>query len=61
MGNLAIRLGAELLNLLGKGLGDLDLWSDRTLGRSLSGRWTKLEIQTLFTLFHGNTKYQHQI
>jgi hypothetical protein len=43
----------------GKGLGDLDLWRDRTLGRSLSGRTTKLEIQILFTLFQGNTKDQH--
>jgi hypothetical protein len=57
-GDLAIRLGAELLNLLGKGLGELDLWCERTLGRPLSGRMNKLEIQTLF---HGNTKDQDQI
>jgi len=58
VGDLVIRLGAELLNLLGKGLGHLDLWCQRRFGHSLSGRMNKLEIQTLF---HGNTKDQDQI
>jgi len=58
VGDLAVKGGAKLLELLGKGLGSLDLWFERRFGRSLSGRINKLEIQTLF---HGNTKDQDQI
>lgn len=57
-GDLVIRGCAELLHLLGEGLGKLDLWCQRKFGHSLSGRMNKLEIQTLF---HGNTKDQDQI
>jgi len=55
---LVIRASAELLHILGEGLGKLDLWWGRTFGRSLSGRMSKLEIQTLF---HGNTRDEDQI
>jgi hypothetical protein len=58
IGDLILKAGTELLNLLGKGLGHLDLWCERRLGRSLSGRINKLEIQTIF---HGNTKDHDQI
>jgi len=57
-GDLIVRAGTEFLVLLGRGLGNLDLWFERRFGRSLSGRMNKLEIQTLF---HGNTKDQNQI
>ena len=57
-GDLLVKAGAELLKLLGSGLGHLDLWFERRFGRCLSGRMNKLEIQTLF---HGNTKDQDQI
>jgi hypothetical protein len=57
-GDLVIRASTELLILLGRGLGHLDLWCERTFGRSLSGRINKVEIQTLF---HGNTRDQDQI
>jgi hypothetical protein len=57
-GDLLVKAGAKLLELLGRGLGNLDLWFERRFGRSLSGRMNKLEIQTLF---HGNTKDQDQI
>ena len=40
------------------GVGNFDLWWGRMFGRSLSGRISKLEIQTLF---HGNTKDEDQI
>jgi hypothetical protein len=50
-----VELGAALL---GKMLGQLDLWWQAKFGRSLSGRMNKLEIQTLF---HGNTKDDDQI
>ena len=56
--DVLIRLCAELLRLLGKGLGVLDLWWAKTFGRPLSGRMNKLEIQTLF---HGNTRDRDQI
>jgi hypothetical protein len=46
------------VHIVGEGLAELDLWWDRTFGRTLSGRMSKLEIQTLF---HGNTKDQDQI
>jgi len=58
LGNLLVRAFAELVHLLGEGLAKLDLWWGRTFGRSLSGRMSKLEIQTLF---HGNTRDQDQI
>jgi len=58
VGVLLVKACAELLNLLGKGLGHLDLWFEQRFGRCLSGRMNKLEIQTLF---HGNTKDQDQI
>lgn len=48
----------KLVELLGRGLGQLDLWFEQRFGRSLSGRMNKLEIQTLF---NGNTKDQDQI
>jgi hypothetical protein len=57
-GDLLVKAGGKLLELLGSGLGSLDLWFERKFGRSLSGRMNKLEIQTLF---HGNTKDQDQI
>jgi hypothetical protein len=57
-GDLLVRAGAKLLELLGRGLGNLDLWIERRFGRCLSGRMNKLEIQTLF---HGNTKDRDQI
>jgi hypothetical protein len=41
-----------------EGLARLDLWWGRVFGRTLSGRISRLEIQTLF---HGNTKDQDQI
>jgi len=53
-----IRIGEKLLELLGMGLGRLDLWCERKFGHCLSGRMNKLEIQTLF---HGNTRDQDQI
>jgi hypothetical protein len=56
--DLLVRAGAKLLELLGRGLGRLDLWFERRFGRCLSGRMNKLEIQTLF---HGNTEEQDQI
>jgi hypothetical protein len=58
LGDLLIKGGAMLLELLGRGLGSLDLWFERRFGRPLSGRMNELEIQTLF---HGNTKDQDQI
>jgi hypothetical protein len=58
LGHLVTRAFAELLHLLGVGIGDPDLWCQRTFGRSLSGRLYKLEIQTLF---HGNARDQDQI
>jgi hypothetical protein len=58
LGHVVLRGCAELVHLLGEGLGKLDLWCQRKFGRSLSGRMYKLEIQTLF---HGNTKDQDQI
>jgi hypothetical protein len=58
VGHLLIKAGEELLELLGRGVGRLDLWFERKFGRCLSGRINKLEIQTLF---HGNTKDQDQI
>jgi hypothetical protein len=58
VGDLIIRAGAELLRLLGEGLGALDLWCHERFGHSLSGRMNRLEIQTLF---HGNTRDQDQI
>jgi hypothetical protein len=58
IGDLILKAGTELLNPPGKGLGHLDLWGERRLGRSLSGRINKLEIQTIF---HGNTKDHDQI
>jgi hypothetical protein len=58
VGDLLVRAGEKLLELLGTGLGRLDLWYERKFGRCLSGRMNKLEIQTLF---HGNTKDQDQI
>jgi len=57
-GDLLLKVFGELLRLLDEKLGDLDLWWEQRFGRSLSGRLNKLEIQTLF---HGNTKDQHQI
>jgi hypothetical protein len=57
-GDLLVKAGAKLLELLGRGLGNLDLWIERRFGRCLSGRMNKLEIQTLF---HGNTKDRDQI
>ena len=57
-GDLLVKVGAELVRLLGVGLGYLDLWCERRFGRTLSGRMNKLEIQTLF---HGNTKDDDQI
>lgn len=57
-GDLIVRAFAELVQILGERLAKLDLWWFRTFGRSLSGRMSKLEIQTLF---HGNTKDQDQI
>jgi hypothetical protein len=57
-GDLIVRALADIVKLLGTGLGYLDLWCQRRFGRSLSGRMNKLEIQTLF---HGNTKDQDQI
>jgi hypothetical protein len=56
--DLLVKVGEKLLELLGRGLGRLDLWFERRFGRCLSGRMNKLEIQTLF---HGNTKDQDQI
>lgn len=53
-----IKAGEKFLELLGRGVGRLDLWFERRFGRCLSGRINKLEIQTLF---HGNTKDQDQI
>ena len=53
-----VKAGAKLLELLGRGLGELDLWCERRFGHCLSGRMNKLEIQTLL---HGNTKDQDQI
>jgi hypothetical protein len=58
VGDLLVKAGAKLLELLGRGLGNLDLWFERRFGRCLSGRVNKLEIQTLF---HGNTKDRDQI
>jgi hypothetical protein len=58
LGELLIKLGALLLQLLERGVGSFDLWCERRFGRSLSGRMNKLEIQTLF---HGNTKDRDQI
>lgn len=58
IGDVFVKLGAKVLELLGKGLGSLDLWCERRFGRRLSGRMNKLEIQTLF---HGNTKDQDQV
>jgi len=46
------------VHIVGEGLAELDLWWGRTFGRSLSGRMSTLEIQTLF---HGNTRDQEQI
>ena len=57
-GHLLVETGEKLLELLGRGLGRLDLWVERKFGRCLSGRMNKLEIQALF---HGNTKDQDQI
>ena len=48
----------DLVKLLGKGPGQLDLWFEKKFGRSLSGRMNKLDIQTLF---HGNNKDRDQI
>jgi hypothetical protein len=56
--DLFVEAGKKLLELLGRGLGGLDLWVERKFGRCLSGRMNMLEIQTLF---HGNTKDQDQI
>lgn len=42
----------KLVEILGRRLGELDLWFEQRFGRSLSGRMNKMEIQTLF---HGNT------
>ncbi len=53
VGHLVITGLAQLLCILGVGIGELDLWYARTFGRLLSGWMNKLEIQTLF---HGNTK-----
>jgi hypothetical protein len=58
VGDLLVKAGETLLELLGRGLGRLDLWFGRRFGRCLSGRMNKVEIQTLF---HGNTKDQDQI
>ncbi len=62
LGHIAVDLlmtaGAKLLELLGRGVGNLDLWFERRFGRCLSGRMNKLEIQTLF---QGNTKDRDQI
>jgi hypothetical protein len=58
VGDVLVEAGEKLLELLGRGLGRLDLWVERKFGRCLSGRMNKLEIQTLF---HGNTKDQDQI
>src|SRR5215471_20906882 len=57
-GDALIKLGELLLHQLGVGLGHLDLWWERRFGRSLSGRFYRSEIQTLF---HGNTRDQDQI
>ena len=57
-GEVFIKLGELLVRELGEGLGCLDLWWERRFGRSLSGRFYRLEIQTLF---HGNTRDQDQI
>jgi hypothetical protein len=57
-GDLLVKAGAKLLELLGRGLGNLDLSIERRFGRCLSGRMNKLEIQTLF---QGNTKDRDQI
>jgi len=56
--HLLIKAGEKLLELLGRGVGRLDLWCEHKFGRCLSVRINKLEIQTLF---HGNTKDQDQI
>jgi len=58
LGDLLIHAGAKLLELLGRGIGNLDLWFERRFGHCLSGRMNKLEIQTLF---QGNTKDRDQI
>jgi hypothetical protein len=58
VGDLLVKASEKLLELLGRGLGRLDLWFERKFGRCLSGRINKLEIQTLF---HGNRKDQDQI
>ncbi len=58
VGDLLVKAGAKLLELLGKELGNLDLWFERRFGLCLSGRMNKLEIQTLF---QGNTKDRDQI
>jgi hypothetical protein len=57
-GHLLVKACEKLLELLGRGLGRLDLWFERKFGHCFSGRINKLEIQTLF---HGNTKDQDQI
>ena len=57
-GEVFIKLGELLVRELGEGLGRLDLWWERRFGRSLSGRFYRLEIQTLF---HGNTRDEDQI
>ena len=58
LGDLLIQVGVKLLQLLERGVGNLDLWCERRFGRCLSGRMNNLEIQTLF---HGNTKDRDQI
>jgi hypothetical protein len=57
-GDLLFELVRAFLHLIGEGLGHLDIWCSRRFGRSLSGRFYRLEIQTLF---HGNTKDEDQI
>jgi hypothetical protein len=57
-GEILIWLAKTLLHQIESALGDLDLWWFRTFGRSLSGRFSRIEIQTLF---HGNTKDEDQI
>ena len=58
LAHLLIKAGEKLLDLLGRGLGQLDLWFEKRFGHCLSGRINRLEIQTLF---HGNTRDQDQI
>lgn len=57
-GEILVQLGKALFFGIESGLGSLDLWWSRKFGHALSGRFGKLEIQTLF---HGNTRDQDPI